>query len=64
MHVLSLHMFFLYPRPLTMYIHSTSSSHYCDSESPGSVGIVKNKDSLLCFTSRKIALSKKYSYVW
>ena len=61
MRVLSLHMFFLYPRPLTMYIHYTSSSHYCDSESPGSVGIVKN---LVCFTSRKIALSKKYSYVW
>ena len=32
----------------TKYIHSTSSSHYCDSESLGSVGIpVKNKDSLL-----------------
>ena len=37
MRVLSLHMFFLHPRPLTMYIH------YCDSESPGSVGIVKKK---------------------
>ena len=33
----------------TNYIHSTSSSHYCDSESPGSVGILNISGSLLHF---------------